>query len=399
MSEQKTVIDTLNLFSKPVFSQLELAESIASGAALSAIQSSQALMSNLLTAAAEQYNTEMDEYDALVDSLAEKEKVIAGNSALNGLLTMARDEAIAKATAEEQQAEDGLTLVAEMQATIDSLNARIKVITQESDRLIRESAKELKRLKDLDPDRLKSQLAEKKKELAKKQQELAEMRSGFNKLRNENATLKSKNSAVVASMSELVEQVEYLKGKLDRISGTVSPQYYDSPNGRDLFYLNVFGWGLDTRALNPDCELLRGLDFHLEVRTNSGICILVSIDQFGAPVFPTVPGFEKAWPAGLTEDIQAKIMDLLQPTHPMIVDRYEWATGVDIADLPIETKHQDALVAAGMHNLFDVMHRTPEELEARVIGFGMATARKVRAKCLGVVKEWENAYKREEKAA
>lgn len=399
MSEQKTVIDTLNTFSKPVYAQLELAESIASGSVLAAVTSSHSLLTNLLQAVDEQYNKEMDEYDALVDTLEQKEKLIASNDALNGLLTLARDEAIAKAIEAEQQSAEGLTLVKEMQATIDNLNAKMKLVAQDSERAMRDMTKELKRLKELDPDRLKTQLAEKKKELAQKQQDNGTLRSEVNKLRGENATVKSKNAAMVSTTTELVEQVEYLKEKLDRVAGNVSPKYYESPNGHDLFYVNVFPWGLDTRAMNPDCELLCGLDFHCEVRTNSGICMLVSIDQFGAPVFPTVPGFEKAWPAGLTEDIQSKIMDLLLPTHPLVVDRHEWATSVDIADLPIETKHQDALVAAGMHNLFDVLHRTPEELELRVSGFGMATARKVRAKCLDIVKDWEKAYKREEKAA
>lgn len=399
MIEQKTVVQVINTFSKPVYAQLELAESIASGSVLAAVTSSHNLLTNLLEAIDEQYNDELDEHDALLESLAEKEKLIANNDSLNGLLTMARDEAIAKAVAAEQQSSEGMTLVKEMQATIDNLNARIKLVAQESERAMRDMVKELNRLKSLDPERLKSQLAEKKKELAQKQQDNGTIRAELNKARSDNATLKSKNAAMVSTTTELVEQVEYLKEKLDRVAGNVSPKYYESPNGHDLFYVNVFPWGLDTRAMNPDCELLRGLDFHCEVRTNSGICMLVSIDQYGAPVFPTVPGFEKAWPAGLTEDIQSKIMDLLLPTHPLIVDRHEWATGVDIAELPIENKHQDALVAAGMHNLFDVMHRTPEELELRVSGFGMATARKVRAKCLDIVKDWEKAYKREEKAA
>lgn len=399
MSEQKTVIDTLNLFSKPVFSQLELAESIASGAALSAIQSSQSLLSNLLTASAEQYNAEMDEYDALIDALAEKEKLIANNDALNGLLTLARDEAIAKAIEAEQQSSEGLTLVKEMQATIDNLNARIKLVAQDSERAMKDMVRELKRLKEMDPDRLKAQLAEKKKELAQKQQDNGTLRSQINIARNDNATLKSKNAAMVDATADLTKEVERLTAALSRMNGNVCPEYFESHNGVDVFYLNVWAWGLDSRAMNPDATLLTGMDFHLEIRTNSGVNMLVNIDQFGAPVFPHIEHFAKVWPIGLTEYIQDKIIDLLQPTHPLIADRYDWATGVDIADLPIETKNQDALVAAGMHNLFDVVHRTPEELELRVSGFGMATARKVRAKCLDIVKDWEKAYKREEKAA
>lgn len=399
MTTETTVIDTLNIFSKPVYAQLELAESICSGPALSAVQSAQSLLGNLMQATGEQYNEEMDEFDKALDALAEKDKQIADMETRAGLLRLARDEAIAKVQAADEQSEDGAVLVAEMQATIDNLNARIKLIAREHDHQLREVAKELKRLKEMDPDRLKSQLAESKRNLADKQKDNGTLRSEVNKLRTDNASLKSKNAAMVAAGAEMSEQIEYLKGKLDRISGTVSPKYYESPNGTDLFYVNVFGWGLDTRALNPDCTLLRGLDFHIEVRSNSGICLLVSIDQYGAPVFPMVPGFEKAWPAGLTEDIQQKIMDLLEPTRPEIVERYNWSVMVDLNDLPIEEKHQDALADAGIHNLFDVIHRTPEELEQRVNGFGMATARKVRAKCLDVVKEWEHSRKREEKAA
>lgn len=399
MSEQKTVVQVINTFSKPVYAQLELAESISSGSVLAAVTASHDLLTNLIKAIDEQYNDELDEQDSLLESLAEKEKIIANNDSLNGLLTMARDEAIAKAVEAEQKSAEGLTLIKEMQATIDNLNARIKLVAQDSERAMRDMTKELKRLKELDPDRLKSQLAEKKKELAQKQQDNGTIRAELNKARSDNATLKSKNAAMVEAAADLTKEVERLTTALSRMNGNVCPEYFESHNGVDVFYLNIFSWGLDSRAMNPDATLLTGMDFHLEIRTNSGINMLVNIDQFGAPVFPHIEHFAKIWPIGLTEYIQDKIIDLLQPTHPLISDRYEWANGVDIADLPIETKHQDALVAAGMHNLFDVVHRTPEEMELRVSGFGMATARKVRAKCLDIVKDWEKAYKREEKAA
>jgi len=396
---QQTVVDVINTFSKPVYAQLELAESVASGSVLSAVTASYGLFTNLLQAIDEQYNKEMDEYDRLIEALEEKDKQLASLETSNGLLRMARDEVIGQVKLLESEKSDAVVLVAEMQASIDNLNARIRLNAQESDRVMRDAMKEIKRLKELNPDRMKEQLANTKTTLAEKQQDNNTLRSELNKFRADNASLKSKNAAMVSASTELSDRVEYLQDKLNRISGSVSPKYYESPNGRDLFYVNVFGWGLDTRALNPDCELLRGLDFHIEVRTNSGICLLVSIDQYGAPVFPTVPGFEKAWPEGLTPDIQAKIMEMLAPTHPEIVDRYDWSTTVDITELPIEAKHQDALISAGMANLFDIIHRTPEELEARVSGFGMATARKVRAKCLDIVKDWEKSRKREEKAA
>jgi hypothetical protein len=373
MNEKKTVVDVINTFSKPVYAQIELAESIASGSVLASVSSAHALLTNLLQAIDEQYNLEMDEQDALVESVEGMQKRIADLATAGALLTSARDEALSRIAEAELQRDEALSYNTELKGTIDNLNARIKLNAQQSDGVNRELAKELKRLKDLEPEKLKSRLAEAKKKLAEKQQDVNAGRTEAVKLRTENASLKSKNAAMVQAVSEMTEHTEYLKNKLDRISGTVSPKYYESPNGHDLFYVNTFGWGLDTRAVNPDCTLMRGLDFHMEVRTNSGICMLVSIDEYGAPVFPTVTGFEKAWPAGLTEDIQAKILEMLQPTHPDVVARYEWATGVDVTELPLESKHQDALVAAGMHNLFDVAHRTPEELEARVSGFGKAT--------------------------
>lgn len=399
MNEKQTVVDVINTFSKPVYAQIELAESIASGSVLASVSSAHALLTNLLQAIDEQYNLEMDEHDALVESVEGMKKRIADLATAGALLTSARDEALSRIAEAELQRDEAVSYNAELKGTIDNLNARIKLNTQQSDGVNRELAKELKRLKDLEPDKLRTQLAESKKKLAEKQQDVNAGRTEAVKLRTENASLKSKNAAMVQAVSEMTEHVEYLKNKLDRISGTVSPKYYESPNGHDLFYVNTFGWGLDTRAMNPDCTLMRGLDFHCEVRTNSGICLLVSIDRFGAPVFPTVPGFEKAWPEGLTEDIQSKIMELLLPTHPEVVARYEWATGVDVTQLPIEAKHQEALVNSGMHNLFDVVHRTPEELEARVSGFGNITAMKVRSKCLDIVKEWDASYFRKEKVA
>lgn len=169
MSEQKTVIDTLNLFSKPVFSQLELAESITSGAALSAIQSSQSMLGNLLTATAEQYNVEMDEQDVLLAAVEDMQARIADLTTAGGLLTSARDEALGRIAEADLQRDEAVANSAELKGIIDNLNARIKLDSQQSDGVNRELAKELKRLKDLEPDKLKSQLAEAKKKLAEKQ--------------------------------------------------------------------------------------------------------------------------------------------------------------------------------------------------------------------------------------
>jgi hypothetical protein len=105
--------------------------------------------------------------------------------------------------------------------------------------------------------------------------------------------------------------------------------------------------------------------------------------------YPTIKYFKDAWPEGLNEAVTARIRELLEPTHPHLVQRAEWAESLLVGTLPLKEQHLDLLSAAGIHSLFDMVRRTPEMLAERVKGFGIATAHQVHAKYMGLVKDWE----------
>ncbi|AJJ20108.1 hypothetical protein [Yersinia intermedia] len=145
-------------------------------------------------------------------------------------------------------------------------------------------------------------------------------------------------------------------------------------------------------------QLINDIDWHIEIRCTSGIGLIVSVNEWTLPVYPMVDDFKQNWPDGLTPAVTQRIRDLLEPTHPHLVKRAEWAETVLTGTLPLKDQHLDLLVRSGIHSLFDVVRRTPDMLANAVKGFGTASARQVHAQCTRIVKERELEQKQKEAA-
>lgn len=84
--------------------------------------------------------------------------------------------------------------------------------------------------------------------------------------------------------------------------------------------------GLKLRSGDYDMQLINDIDWHIEIRSTTGIGLIVSVNEWALPVYPMVDDFKRNWPDGLTPAVTQRIRDLLEPTHPHLVKRAEWAS-------------------------------------------------------------------------
>lgn len=379
MTITTTVADVLESSLRPVRAQLDLATSQTTGIAQRSVESAGVLLNQAQTLCIEQINAETDEYNTLLDRLEAAESALTTKE----LALMQVQERIGNAD---------LT-AAEATAERDSITAKYKLALSDQ----RVLAEEVNRLKSLNPERLKAQLVRVKAELEDsrtlRNQQLAEIR----RVKKELADKTSKLASMVQINDELSNHVADLRARLQRTDGDVAPRYWQAANGVQ-FYFYTFQWGLQLYSPEYDVKILNDIDWHLEIRSTIGICMIVSVTEWAIPIYPTVEHFKEAWPDGLNEAVTARIRELLEETHPHLVRRAEWAESMLTETLPLKEQHLELLAASNIHSLFDVVRRTPEMLAERVKGFGIATARQVHAKCMSLVKDWEKTQKHSEAA-
>ncbi|RLM26537.1 hypothetical protein BIY29_05630 [Brenneria alni] len=379
MTTTTTVADVLESSLRPVRAQLDLATSQTTGIAQRSVESAGVLLNQAQALCIEQINAETDEYNTLLDRL---------ETAENALTT--KELAL---TQVQERIDNAELTAAEATAERDSITAKYKLALSDQ----RVLAEEVNRLKSLNPERLKAQLVRVKTDLEDsrtlRNQQLAEIR----RVKKELADKTSKLASMVQINDELSNQVADLRARLQRTDGDVAPRYWQASNGVQ-FYFYTFQWGLQLYSPEYDVKILNDIDWHLEIRSTIGICMIVSVTEWAIPVYPTVENFKEAWPHGLNEAVTTRIRELLEETHPQLVRRAEWAESMLTETLPLKEQHLELLSASGIHSLFDVVRRTPERLAERVKGFGIATARQVNAKCMSLVKDWEKTQKNSEAA-
>ncbi|GLY59313.1 hypothetical protein Pcaca05_01710 [Pectobacterium carotovorum subsp. carotovorum] len=379
MTTTTTAAGVLESSLRPVRAQLDLAIEQTTGIVQRSVENATVLLDQAQALCIEQLNKEVDDYNAIIDRL---------EAAENDLTTKAL-----ALTQVQERVESAELAAAEAIAERDSVTAKYKLAITEKGML----ATELNQLKSLNPERLKTQLARVKNDLnysrTLRDQQLAEIR----RLKKEAADKTSKLSTMVQLNDELNHAIADMRARLQRTDGDVEQRYWQAASGVQ-FYFYTFQWGLQLYSPEYDVKILNDIDWHLEIRSTIGICMIVSVSEWAVPIYPTVENFKDVWPEGLTEAVTARIRELLEATHPHLVRRAEWAESVLAGSLPLKEQHLDLLSAAGIHSLFDVVRRTPDALAEKVKGFGISTARQVHAKCMGLVKDWELAQKQSEAA-
>lgn len=371
---ETTVASVLAASLRPVRSQLELAVEQTSGTAQASVQSALALTDQLEVMVIEQYNQQVDEYNTLVEQC----EVLDDRNTSLGLQ-------VAEST--EKLADMELT-TKEARAAEEIAKAQIAVLQGDK----RQLKTEYDQLKSLNPERQKAQIVSLKETIASKTTLLDQQKQELRKIRGELATTKTNLAVAIQQNAELSLENEDLRARLQRIDGDVEPVWYPAANDSGLqFYFYTFGWRLTLGSSDRDLhlDLLQDIDWHIEIRSNSGVSVLVSVTQWCRARYPILNDFKDAWPTALGVALNRRIIELLGDTHPHLVKRTEWAMATPLSNLPLQDKWLDLLNASGLYSLWTVVSHTPEELSNLVKGFGIATARQVHAACMNVVKDWQ----------
>ncbi|EGA9871982.1 hypothetical protein H6H22_000517 [Salmonella enterica] len=322
----------------------------------------------------EQYNQQVDEYNTLVEQC----EVLDDRNTSLGLQV---------AESAEKLADLELT-TKEARAAEEIAKAQIAVLQGDKRQLKTENDQ----LKSLNPERQKAQIVSLKETIASKTTLLDQQKQELRKIRGELATTKTNLAVAIQQNAELSLENEDLRARLQRIDGDVEPVWYPAANDSGLqFYFYTFGWRLTLGSSDRDLhlDLLQDIDWHIEIRSNSGVSVLVSVTQWCRARYPILNDFKDAWPTALGVALNRRIIELLGDTHPHLVKRTEWAMATPLSNLPLQDKWLDLLNASGLYSLWTVVSHTPEELSNLVKGFGIATARQVHAACMNVVKDWQ----------
>ncbi|HHL2712415.1 TPA: hypothetical protein ACQ39K_004021 [Yersinia enterocolitica] len=379
MTTQATTASVLESSLRPVRAQLDLAIEQTTGTAQRSIESATVLLNQAQSLCIEQLNIETDEYNLLFDRLEKTENDLTTKS-----LAL---------TQVQERIENADLLVAEANARRDSISAKYNLSLSDQ----RVLATEVNRLKSLNPEKMKIQIVRLKDDLENKRTLLNQQLTEIRRYKKEVAEKTSKLAVMVNVNDQLNNAVSDLTNRIQRMDGDVEPTYYRGNDGTE-FYLYTFQWGLKLRSGDYDMQLINDIDWHIEIRSTSSIGLIVSVNEWALPVYPMVDYFKQNWPDGLTPAVTQRIRDLLEPTHPHLVKRAEWAETVLTETLPLKDQHLELLARSEIHSLFDVVRRTPDMLANAVKGFGIASARQVHAQCTRIVKEWELEQKQKEAA-
>ncbi|MBJ2111308.1 hypothetical protein JFQ86_00570 [Serratia ureilytica] len=376
---QSTVASVLESALRPVRAQLDLAIEQTTGTAQRSVESAGVLLNQAQALCIEQHNAEVDEFNSLIDH----------HEALRAEITTKK---LQLANLQEQLAEQ-IVIAKEANASAEIARTRVKQLTSDNGRL----AKENNDLKSLNPHALQKQIARLKDDLKFKVQLLDQQKAEMRKARGTAADIKTSLAQAAHRNSVLEDTVEELQSRLQNIDGDVAPVWYSAGDNSGIhFYFYTFGWRLSFGSDDRDVQLqiLQDIDWHIEVRTNTGIGVIVSVTEWCRPRYPTLDIFKQSWPEELGSAICTRINELLERSHPHLVRRSEWAESTPLSTLPqLKPQWLDLLNASGLNSLYSVASLTPEELSETVKGFGIATARQVHAACMKTVKTWESEDK------
>lgn len=373
-----TVASVLELSLRPVRAQLDLAIEQTTGTAQRSVESAAALLDQAQGLCIEQHNIEVDEFNAIVGRCLDLESKITTTKLLIASL--------------QDQLEEQTVVAKEANASAEITRTRVKQLSSDNAIL----ATEIKRLKSLNPEDMKKQIARLKDDLKFKVKLLDQQKGELRKARSEAADTKTALAQAAHRNSVLEDTIGEQQSRLQNIDGDVEPTWYRASDGSGIhFYFYTFGWRLSFGSDDRDVQLqiLQDIDWHIEVRTNTGIGVIVSVTEWCRPRYPTIELFKQAWPEELGSAISVKINELLERSHPHLVRRTEWAEGTPLSSLQLKPQWLDLLNASGLHSLYGVVSLTPEELSGTVKGFGITTARQVHAACMNVVKDWEAEQK------
>ncbi len=271
-----------------------------------------------------------------------------------------------------------------LQREIDAIRVRTRDYIQIKD--------ELKKLKALNPDRLKKKLKEKTTVAEERLNAVMALRRENSQYRLEKVELEKHNSDLINKALQLEERANDLESRLTKVDGDVIKKVFEGKNGLEC-YIYVYGWNLVYLPRDNSIDVVNDMEFHVVIRTNWAINLTISLTKWLVPFMPTCQDLEGLMPDNLLSEIQNLYYEHLQDSHDYLIERVEWAKSVDLSSCTdaLTEREISLLAESNFYSIYSVMHSTNDEMAKRVKGVSNKTAQKIRASIYQhYVKPWES---------
>ncbi|MFM4996069.1 hypothetical protein [Aeromonas sanarellii] len=360
------------------------------GPAKAAIGGFETLLNANLTMISEAANAHIDEFNTLIGELESRDGELLTQAALvselrqqiadtEQQLAAAREEACA-----QQETAEAALYAATRKA--DGTQARLNAANIQ----IRELERQLKALRELDPEGLKRKVAEQRKKLDERLTAINAHKNEISGYRRDNIRL-SRN---VTELTAIIDQQQAEQAQRQQVIDDMArfkevsllwgkhlrKHYTDEQGIRWNIYL------VENGIQSDKPYLLNDLDWKLHAMRSDATGCTVMLSEWLSPVFPGAVA--QHIPMEAIHDIHAFMLDALALTHPQLQPRAEWAQTVHISELGINAKVQGLLTEAGITDLWKLMVNQSDKLLA-IKGIGAKLADQIISAGQAAVRQWE----------
>lgn len=320
----------------------------------------------------EAINRESDEYNELLDKLELTEEQLRD-------LELKHESMVESHTIDEMKWKE---LETELNERIATLNVRMTTFNDMRSRL--------NEYKKIDVNRLQSKNSELRKTAKERLDDIVNLRKQSKEHKTRAVNAENELSVV---QNELIKQgniVDNLRSRLQMHDGDVVQKVYrDDETGIESF-IYLFNWQLNYKPTAAFVNTVNDLDFHIEIRTNRGVCLIISPTDWGVPIFPNVSEIEPYLPKELSQDLQELYLSRFESSHPYLIDRIDWAKGVLLEDTEVLSEN-DLAVLEEMNctTVYELMHVPYKYVASASENIDEELAKELQRRVRGYVSKWE----------
>ncbi|WMC11714.1 hypothetical protein PU634_04945 [Oceanimonas pelagia] len=335
-------------------------------------------------------SAEADDYNELIGEVERRDEQISNLQ----LKAESKEAELRQARADRDGA---VADKAEMAAALASSEARLALEQDATKQLSRERITLAKELKNAQSEL--EGMERLRKQNKAKQQELVELRKAADQLRATNIQIRNDRAETEKRLADLVkdnlrmkEELENARLRLMDNDGSVINKTYEGEDGV-AWYVYQFNFGLRYHRCG-DMDLVGDLEWHAEIRTTTGHCALVLVDEYLRPEHPDTSHYTGAVPGELLTDLQELILRRCQDSHPDHYQRHLWARDTGIETLGMTTQLTNKLISLGYCTVLDLLSATVAQL-AKHPGLGDKTARHACEQARSAARIWMKERKDE----
>lgn len=318
------------------------------------------------------YDTKsVDEYNELLEEFEKSQDQVT-----------ALESTLAQAISDHREAQITSRKLQYVNESLENLCSELKTKM----RSVNEDRRELKRLKQLAPDKVISQLTKAELKIKSLQTSLVEQAKLEKKIRT--------NEDIVKTQQQMIA---HLRDKLIHHDGVGHGKELISESGI-RFFIMCYEYGHDF-SVKSHIKLLNGLDWHCVVKSSMAINLSIPCSEWATPYIPPCAEIDKHWHPDLPNLLHELFMNRLKQSHPDLCARVEWAKERQLTTLPFVDQDKQRLLDSGYSNVFEVITDSPYWIEKRCFqgntneetkGF----CERVKAVCDKAVFFWESDRKR-----